>query len=139
MSRFCIDGGQGEYPLASSFATILPPGRMVSKCGCVMTHPMLGILLANRFRFAGSACLRAGGFEPITPYPAIALMLLYCGGYKGKIKTATVRAHGCTGIFSSFGVLCANHNRKRYGWQYDFKVYQNSLSAISLKVREVCS
>ena len=59
-------------------------GKMVSKCGCVGTHPMLGILLANRFRFAGSDCHRAGGFEPITPYPAIVLMLLYCGNIKRK-------------------------------------------------------
>ena len=77
--QFCINGGQGEYPLASSFAVILPAGKMVSKCGCVMTHPMLGILLANRFRFAGSDRHRAVRFEPITPYPAIAFMLLYCG------------------------------------------------------------
>ena len=28
-------------------------------CGCVGTHPMLGILLANRLRFAGSDCHRA--------------------------------------------------------------------------------
>lgn len=84
--QFCINGGQGEYPLASSFAVILPAGKMVSKCGCVMTHPMLGILLANPLGFAGSDCHRAGGFEPITPYPAIAFMLLYCGEYNGKIK-----------------------------------------------------
>ena len=25
-------------------------------------------------------------FEPITPYPAIVIMLLYCGRYKRKIK-----------------------------------------------------
>lgn len=84
--QFCINGGQGEYPLASSFAVILPAGKMVSKCGCVMTHPMLGILLANRLRFAGSDCHRAGGFEPITPYPAIVLMHLYCGDIKGNKK-----------------------------------------------------
>ncbi|WP_143088313.1 hypothetical protein [Acetitomaculum ruminis] len=59
---------------------------MVSKCGCVGTHPMLGILLANRLRFAGSDCHRAGGFEPITPYPAIVLMHLYCGDIKGNKK-----------------------------------------------------
>ena len=47
---------------------------------------MLGILLANPLRFAGSDCHRAGGLEPITPYPAIVLMLLYCGEYKEKIK-----------------------------------------------------
>lgn len=47
---------------------------------------MLGILLANRLRFAGSDCHRAGGIEPITSFPAIAFMLLYCGEYKGKIK-----------------------------------------------------
>ena len=47
---------------------------------------MLGMRLANPLGFAGSACLRAGGFEPITPYPAIVLMLLYCGEYNGKIK-----------------------------------------------------
>lgn len=110
--QFCINGGQGEYPLASSFAVILPAGKMVSKCGCVMTHPMLGILLANRLRFAGSDCHRAGGFEPIMPCPAIALMFLHCGENNGKIKTATVRVHGCTSIFSSFGVLFVNHNRK---------------------------
>ncbi|WWZ60633.1 hypothetical protein WAA20_06395 [Butyrivibrio fibrisolvens] len=44
-----------------------------------MTHSVLGILLANRLRFAGSDCHRAGGYEPITPYPAIVLMRLYCG------------------------------------------------------------
>ncbi len=65
---------------------IFPAGEMVSKCGCVMTHPMLGILLANPSGFAGSDCHRAGGFEPITPYPAIVLMLLYCGENNGKIK-----------------------------------------------------
>ena len=47
---------------------------------------MLGILLANRLRFAGSDCHRAGGFEPITPYPAIVLMHLYCGDIKGNKK-----------------------------------------------------
>ena len=82
--QFCINGGQGEYPLASSFAVILPAGKMVSKCGCVMTHPMLGILLANRFRFAGSDRHRAVRFEPITPYPAIALMIMYCGDLMKK-------------------------------------------------------
>ena len=46
--------------------------------------PLLGILLANRLRFAGSDCHGAGGFELITPYPAIVLMLLYCGGINGK-------------------------------------------------------
>lgn len=51
-----------------------------------MTYPMLGILLANPSGFAGSDCHRAGGFEPITPYPAIVLMLLYCGENNGKIK-----------------------------------------------------
>ena len=45
---------------------------------------MLGILLANHLRFTGSDCHRAGGFEPITPYPAIAFMLLYCGNIAGK-------------------------------------------------------
>ena len=63
-----------------------PTGEMTSKCGCVMTHPMLGILLANPFGFAGSDCHRAGGFEPITPYPAIVLMHLYCGDIKGNKK-----------------------------------------------------
>ena len=32
------------------------------------------------------------------------LMFLYCGENNGK-KTATVRAHGCTGNRSSLGVL----------------------------------
>ena len=64
---------------------------------------MLGILLANRFRFAGSDCHRAGGFEPITPYPAIALMLLYCGEYKGKIKK--LPQYGRTGAPVSLAVL----------------------------------
>ena len=104
--QFCINGGQGEYPLASSFAVILPAGKMVSKCGCVMTHPMLGIFLANRFRFAGSDCHRAGGFEPITPYPAIAFMLLYCGEYKGKIKNChSTGTRVVPVISSSLGVL----------------------------------
>ena len=40
-----------------------------------MTHSVLGILLANRLRFASSDCHRAGGFEPITPYPALVFML----------------------------------------------------------------
>ena len=57
---------------------------MASKCECVGTHSVLGILLANRLRFAGSDCHRAGVFEPITPFPAIVLMLLYCGGINGK-------------------------------------------------------
>ena len=59
-------------------------GKMASKCECVMTHSVLGILLANPLGFAGSDCHRAGGFEPITPYPAIAFMLLYCGDIKEK-------------------------------------------------------
>ena len=80
-------------------------GKMVSKCGCVGTHPMLGILLANRFRFAGSDCHRAGGFEPIMPYPAYAFMYFGRGVSMNKEKTATVPAHGCANIFSSFGVL----------------------------------
>jgi len=52
-----------------------PVGKMASKCECVMTHSVLGILLANRLRFAGSDCHRADGFEPITPYPALVFML----------------------------------------------------------------
>ena len=82
--QFCINGGQGEYPLASSFAVILPAGKMVSKCGCVMTHPMLGILLANPWGFAGSDRHRAVRVEPITPYPATSFVLLYCGDIKRK-------------------------------------------------------
>ena len=64
---------------------------------------MLGILLANRFRFAGSDRHRAVRFEPITPYPAIALMLLYCGEYKGKIKK--LPQYGRTGAPVSLAVL----------------------------------
>ncbi len=55
---------------------------------------------------------RAGGFEPITPFPALSFMLLYCGDFMVKEKTATVRAHGCAGSFSSFGV-CGNLNRTK--------------------------
>ena len=80
-----LTGVRGSIPLQAHLRHF-PTGEMTSKCGCVMTHPMLGILLANPFGFAGSDCHRAGGFEPITPYPAIAFMLLYCGEYKGKIK-----------------------------------------------------
>ena len=78
---------------------------MASKCECVGTHSVLGILLANRLRFAGSDCHRAGGFEPIMPYPAYAFMHFYCGVFMKKEKTATVPAHRCANIFSSFGVL----------------------------------
>ena len=86
MKRFCINGGQGGQPLASSFAAILPIGKMVSKCGCVGTHPMLDILLANPDGFAGLNRHRVVSFEPITPYPAIVFMLLYCGETDEKIR-----------------------------------------------------
>lgn len=58
--QLCINGGQGEYPLASSFAAIFSIGKMASKCESVMTHSVLGILLANRFRFVGSDCHSTG-------------------------------------------------------------------------------
>ena len=70
-----------------------------------MTHPMLGILLANPLGFAGSDCHRAGGFEPITPYPAIALMLLYCGDIKGNKKLPQYGRTDSAGNSSSLGVL----------------------------------
>ena len=75
-----------------------------------MTHPMLGILLANRFRFAGSDRHRAVRFEPITPYPAIAFMLLYCGSKRENKKLPQYGHTGSAGNFSSFGV-CGNLSR----------------------------
>ena len=78
-------GVRGRRPLQAHLRHF-PAGEMFSKCGCVGTHPMLGILLANPLGFAGSDCHRAGSFEPITPYPAIVLMILYCGENNGKIK-----------------------------------------------------
>lgn len=90
-----------------------------SKCECVGTHSVLGILLANPFGFAGSDCHRAGGFEPITPYPAIAFMLLYCGRYKRKIKK--LPQYGRTDAPVSLAVLVfyePYHIKVRNGWQY---------------------
>ena len=76
--------GSGGIAPCKLICVIFPTGKKAGKCECVGTHSVLGILLANRFRFAGSDRLRAVGFEPITPFPAIALMLLYCGDIKRK-------------------------------------------------------
>ena len=55
---------------------------------------MLGILLANRLRFAGSDRHRAVGFEPITPFPAVNLVLW---GFKKKKKLPQYGRRGCVG------------------------------------------
>ena len=60
-----------------------------------MTHPMLGILLANPSGFAGSVRHRAVAFEPITPFPALSFVLW---GIKIKKKLPQYGRMGCVYI-----------------------------------------
>ena len=100
---FCNNRGQGEYPLASSFTDILPRGKMTSKCGCVMTHPMLGIFLANRFRFAGSDRHRAVSLWTHNAVSGVCFYAFVLWGYKEKLPQ--YGRTSSTGIVSSFGVF----------------------------------
>ena len=78
---------------------------MASKCECVMTHSVLGILLADPLGYAGSDCHRAVGFETILPFLAI-ISINSCkvGVFVEKKKMPLYRCLNTMVFCSSFGV-----------------------------------